>query len=99
MQLWTSEVAVDEVKMASDINEWAKKYHPHKILFDKYATQTLATKLEQSGWRIEDCSGQAFYQACSDLSDIDHKYGFIFWSYKYKKNNSDIDHKYGFIFW
>ncbi len=32
------------------INEWAKKYHPHKILFDKYATQTLATKLEQSGW-------------------------------------------------
>jgi hypothetical protein len=25
-----SEVAVDEVKMASDINEWAKKYHPHK---------------------------------------------------------------------
>jgi phage terminase large subunit-like protein len=68
-QLWQSEVAVDEVKMASDINEWAKKYHPHKILFDKYATQTLATKLEQSGWRIEDCSGQAFYQACSDLSD------------------------------
>jgi phage terminase large subunit-like protein len=29
-QLWTSEIAVDEVKMASDINEWAKKYHPHK---------------------------------------------------------------------
>ncbi len=57
-----------EADMASDINEWAKKYHPHKILFDKYATQTLATKLEQSGWRIEDCSGQAFYQACSDLS-------------------------------
>jgi phage terminase large subunit-like protein len=68
-QLWQSEVAVDEVKMASDINEWAKKYHPHKIMFDKYATQTLATKLEQSGWRIEDCSGQAFYQACSDLAD------------------------------
>jgi hypothetical protein len=38
-------------------------------MFDKYATQTLATKLEQSGWRMEDCSGQAFYQACSDLSD------------------------------
>jgi hypothetical protein len=27
-QLWHSEIAVDEVKMASDINEWAKKYHP-----------------------------------------------------------------------
>jgi phage terminase large subunit-like protein len=68
-QLWTSEIAIDEIKMASDINEWAKKYHPHIILFDKYATQTLATKLEQSGWRMQDCSGQAFYQACGDLAD------------------------------
>ena len=68
-QLWTSEVAIDEIKMASDINEWAKKYHPHIILFDKYATQTLSTKLEQSGWRMQDCSGQAFYQACGDLAD------------------------------
>jgi phage terminase large subunit-like protein len=68
-QLWSSEVAIDEVKMASDINEWARKYRPTVICFDKYATQTLATKLEQSGWRIQDVSGQAFYQACSDLSD------------------------------
>jgi phage terminase large subunit-like protein len=68
-QLWQSEVAIDEVKMASDINEWAKKYHPHIICYDKYATQTLATKLEQSGWRMEDVSGQSFYQACSDLAD------------------------------
>jgi phage terminase large subunit-like protein len=69
MQLWSSEVAIDEVKMASDINDWARKYRPTVICFDKYATQTLATKLEQSGWRVQDVSGQAFYQACSDLSD------------------------------
>jgi phage terminase large subunit-like protein len=68
-QLWSSEIAIDEVKMASDINEWARKYRPTVICFDHYATQTLATKLEQSGWRIQDVSGQAFYQACSDLSD------------------------------
>jgi len=68
-QLWSSEIAIDEVKMASDINEWAHKYRPTVICFDKYATQTLATKLEQTGWRIQDVSGQAFYQACSDLSD------------------------------
>jgi hypothetical protein len=68
-QLWTSEVAVDETRMASDINEWARKYHPTMICYDKYATQTLASKLEQSGWRVQDVSGQAFYQACSDLSD------------------------------
>jgi len=69
MDLWSSEVAIDEVKMASDINEWARKYHPHIICFDKYTTQSLATKLEQSGWRMQDVSGQAFYQACSDLAD------------------------------
>jgi phage terminase large subunit-like protein len=68
-QLWHSDIAIDEVKMASDINEWARKYHPHIICFDKYATQTIATKLEQSGWRMQDVSGQAFYQACSDLAD------------------------------
>jgi phage terminase large subunit-like protein len=68
-QLWSSEIAIDEVKMASDINEWAKKYHPSMICFDKYATQSIATKLEQSGWMVVDVSGQAFYQACSDLSD------------------------------
>lgn len=69
MDLWSSDIAIDEVKMASDINEWARKYHPHIICFDKYTTQSLATKLEQSGWRMQDVSGQAFYQACSDLAD------------------------------
>jgi phage terminase large subunit-like protein len=68
-QLWHSDIAIDEMKMASDINEWAKKYYPTSILFDKYATQTVATKLEQSGWKLEDCSGQKFYQACSDLAN------------------------------
>ena len=68
-QLWYSDIAIDEVKMASDINEWARKYHPFMICFDKYATQTIATKLEQSGWRMQDVSGQMFYQACSDLAD------------------------------
>ena len=68
-QLWSSDVAIDEVKMASDINEWARKYHPHIICFDKYATQSIATRLEQSSWRMQDVSGQAFYQACGDLSD------------------------------
>jgi len=68
-QLWHSDIAIDEIKMASDINEWARKYHPTTICYDKYATQTIATRLEQSGWRLLDVSGQAFYQACSDLAD------------------------------
>ena len=68
-QLWYSDIAIDEMKMASDVNEWARKYHPHLICFDKYATQTVATKLEQSGWKLQDISGQSFYQACSDLAN------------------------------
>ena len=68
-QLWSSEIAIDEVKMASDINEWARKYHPHIICFDRYATQSIATRVAERGWRMQDVSGQAFYQACSDLSD------------------------------
>jgi phage terminase large subunit-like protein len=67
-QLWHSDIAIDEIRMASDINEWARKYHPHIICYDKYATQSIATRLEQSGWRMVDISGQAFYQACSDLA-------------------------------
>jgi phage terminase large subunit-like protein len=68
-QLWYSDIAIDEMKMASDINEWAHKYHPTTICYDKYATQTVATKLELSGWKIQDISGQSFYQACSDLAN------------------------------
>jgi len=69
MQMWSSEVAIDEIKMASDINDWAMKYRPMKIMYDKYATQSIAQRLEQSGHRVEDCSGQAAYQAASDLGD------------------------------
>jgi phage terminase large subunit-like protein len=69
-QLWSSDIAIDEIKMASDINEWAKKYHPHIMCYDKYTTQSMATRLEQTGWRMQDVSGQHFYQACSDLSDV-----------------------------
>jgi phage terminase large subunit-like protein len=69
MQLWTSDIAIDEIQMASDIAEWANKYKPHYICYDKYAVQSVATKLEQSGWRMQDVSGQMFYQACSDLQN------------------------------
>jgi phage terminase large subunit-like protein len=66
-QLWHSDIAIDEIKMASDINEWARKYHPTTICYDKYATQTIATRLEQSGWRLQDVSGQAFYRHVQTL--------------------------------
>jgi hypothetical protein len=69
MQMWTSDVAIDETKMAAEIQEWAKKYRPQMILYDKYATASISQKLEQSGQKIEDISGQRFYQACGELLD------------------------------
>ena len=69
MQLWTSEVAIDEVKMASEINEWARRFKPKGICFDKYATASIAQKLQQSGQKMIENSGQEFYQACGELAD------------------------------
>jgi phage terminase large subunit-like protein len=68
-QLWTSEVAIDEIKMASDIHEWAMKYRPTVIAYDKYATASIAQRLSQSGHRLVDNSGQQFYQSCGELAD------------------------------
>ena len=69
METYTSEVAIDEVKMASQINEWAMKYRPLSIGYDKYATASIAQRLTQSGHKLVDISGQTFYQACGELSD------------------------------
>jgi len=66
---FTSAGQVDELKMAVEINEWARKYRPRLICFDKYATMTVAERLALSGHKIQDMSGQVFYQACSDLLD------------------------------
>jgi phage terminase large subunit-like protein len=69
IQTWTSDIGVDELKIASDIHEWSLKYRPQGIGFDKYATASIAAKLEQQGWKMNEISGQHFYQACSDLLD------------------------------
>jgi phage terminase large subunit-like protein len=64
-----SQVAIDELKMAIEVNDWAKKYRPKLICFDKYSTMSVAERLQQSGHKIQDMSGTVFYQACSDLYD------------------------------
>jgi phage terminase large subunit-like protein len=69
MQLWSSEVGIDDLKMAREIHEWVLKYNPQVMLYDKYATASIAQRLEQSGLICEDISGQKFYQACGELLD------------------------------
>lgn len=73
-QTWESQVSVDELKIAADIKGWADQYRPRQICFDKYATQSIADRLANAGQVVQDISGAAFYQACTDLKDaLDNK--------------------------
>ena len=69
LQTWESTVAIDDLKVAADIKGWADIYRPRQIMFDKYATQSIAERLANAGQVVEDCSGQQFYRACGDLLD------------------------------
>ena len=67
LETYSSQVAIDELKMAASIKAWADIYRPRLVCFDKYATQTIADRLTNSGVVCEDVSGQQFYKACGDL--------------------------------
>jgi phage terminase large subunit-like protein len=69
LQTWESLVSVDELMIAKDIKAFADIYRPRQILFDKYATQSIADRLTNAGQVCVDVSGAQFYQACSDLLD------------------------------
>jgi phage terminase large subunit-like protein len=67
LETYSSDTAIDELKMAASIKSWVDLYRPRLVLFDKFATQTIADRLSQSGVMVESVSGQQFYQACGDL--------------------------------
>ena len=67
LETYTSQVAIDELKMAASIKGWCDIYKPRLVCFDKYATQTIADRLANAGVITEDVSGQQFYKACGDL--------------------------------
>ena len=75
LQTWQNQVAVDDLRIAADIKAWADIYKPRQVCFDKYATQSIADRLANSGVVVEDVSGQQFYQACGDLLNglVTHK--------------------------
>jgi phage terminase large subunit-like protein len=70
MQLWSSEVGIDDLAMAKDIHQWVLKYRPQMVCYDKYATENIATQLKNSNVVMEDISGQRFYTACQQLLDM-----------------------------
>ena len=67
LETFSSQVAIDELKMAAAIKAWVDLYKPRIVCYDKYATQTIADRLANSGVVVEDVSGQQFYKACGDL--------------------------------
>ena len=75
LETYSSQVAIDELKMAASIKAWCDIYKPRLVCFDKYATQTIADRLANSGVVVEDVSGQQFYKACGDLLEglVNHR--------------------------
>jgi phage terminase large subunit-like protein len=67
LETYSSQVAIDELKMAASIKAWCDIYKPRLVCYDKYATQTIADRLSNAGVMVEDVSGQQFYKACGDL--------------------------------
>jgi len=75
LETYSSQMAIDELKMAASIKSWCDLYKPRLVCFDKYATQTISDRLTQSGVICEDVSGQQFYKACGDLLEglVNHR--------------------------
>ena len=75
LETYSSQMAIDELKMAASIKSWCDLYKPRLVCFDKYATQTISDRLKQSGVMVEDVSGQQFYKACGDLLEglVNHR--------------------------
>ena len=67
LESWESQVSVDDLKIAAAIKGWADIWRPRTILFDRYATQSIADRLANAGCVVESCDGQQFYRACGDL--------------------------------
>ena len=75
LETYSSQAAIDELKMAASIKAWCDIYRPRLVCYDKYATQTIADRLSNAGVMTEDISGQQFYKACGDLLEglVNHR--------------------------
>jgi phage terminase large subunit-like protein len=67
LELFHSDVSIDELFVANAIARWAKTYFPRQVCYDKYTTASIAKRLEINGIQITDISGQKGYQASGDL--------------------------------
>ena len=67
LEVFHSDVSIDELFMADHIAKWCKDYYPRTVCYDKYTTASIAKRLEINGVHTTDISGQKGYQASGDL--------------------------------
>jgi phage terminase large subunit-like protein len=67
LEIFHSDVSIDELFVANAIAKWSKIYFPRQVCYDKYTTASIAKRLEANGIQITDISGQKGYQASGDL--------------------------------
>jgi phage terminase large subunit-like protein len=67
LEVFHSDVSIDELFMADHIAKWCKNFYPRTVCYDKYTTASIAKRLEINGVHITDISGQKGYQASGDL--------------------------------
>jgi phage terminase large subunit-like protein len=70
LEIFHSDVSIDELFMADHIAKWCKDYYPRTVCYDKYTTASIAKRLEINGVHITDISGQKGYQASGDLHQV-----------------------------
>ena len=67
LQTWNSEASIDDLKMASEINDHIKRFRPKMLLFDRYTTAGVAARLVHTGVPVMEISGQLFASACDEM--------------------------------
>ena len=70
LEVFHSDISIDELFVANAIAKWAKVYYPRQVCYDKYTTASIAKRLEVNGIQITDISGQKGYQASGDLYEV-----------------------------
>ena len=67
IQTWESDSSVDDLKIASAVSTWARKFNSQCVGFDRYTASGIAARLSAAGIPTQDLSGSTFYQACDEL--------------------------------
>jgi phage terminase large subunit-like protein len=66
MDLQNQENAIDDLKIADHVAQWAKKYNAEAIILNKFSGDSVAAKLRMASIHSEIITGAKYYQACDE---------------------------------